>query len=248
MRAACGGMGRPHNPVAAAIVTAVLIGDRTGLPDEVRDAAPGGRHVSRHRHLRWATSPSSRGCARLLLLLGSGQARALGTIVALPRTPGRHVGRLGVARDADGLVYLTARLLDHRSPPWHALAVTAALVVCVRPLDVRRRRVHPDVRRDSRAARGCAPDLRPWPRPPPAGGVGDCSVAASLAAEVALLPVSALVFLSSDQCRSRAEPARGAFDGGRAGGGHRRRGLRRSQLDPGRPAGWVAHIAARRPR
>ena len=34
-------------------------------------------------------------------------------------------------------LYLTARLLDHRSPPWQALAVTAALVVCARPLDVR---------------------------------------------------------------------------------------------------------------
>ena len=27
----------PYNPIAAAIVTAVLIGDRTGLPDEIRE-------------------------------------------------------------------------------------------------------------------------------------------------------------------------------------------------------------------
>src|SRR5688572_29167648 len=35
------------------------------------------------------------------------------------------------------ILYLGARLLDHRSPPWHALAAAAAIVICARPLDVR---------------------------------------------------------------------------------------------------------------
>jgi competence protein ComEC len=34
-------------------------------------------------------------------------------------------------------LYLGARALDHRSSPWHALAFTAAVIVWIRPLDVR---------------------------------------------------------------------------------------------------------------
>jgi competence protein ComEC len=35
------------------------------------------------------------------------------------------------------MLYLAARALDLRSPPWHALAVAAALMVMLRPLDIR---------------------------------------------------------------------------------------------------------------
>ena len=42
----------PYDSVSAAIASAVLIGDRTGLPDETREALASRRHLSRHRHLR----------------------------------------------------------------------------------------------------------------------------------------------------------------------------------------------------
>ena len=41
----------PHDSISAAIASAVLIGDRTGLPDETREASAGGGHVPRHRDL-----------------------------------------------------------------------------------------------------------------------------------------------------------------------------------------------------
>lgn len=107
------------------------------------------------------------------------------------------------------VLYLGARVLDHRSTPWHALAIAAAMIVCVRPLDVRdagfiltfgasaallegARRVV------SATAATVLPTASPTvlattARRRAAGWV-IASLAASMAVEIALMPISAWVF------------------------------------------------------
>lgn len=185
----------PHSPVSAAIVTAVLIGDRTGLPDEIRLRlqAAGTYHVIAISggnigilatitlaclHLVGMTGRRGAACAILVLA-------AYATVV----TAAASVWRATLM----GVIYFCARLMDHRTGPWHAIGLAAALIVCVRPLDVRdagfvltfgataalleaARRVGP-----TSAGRGAAKWLL-------------ASVAASAAAEIVLLPVSAATF------------------------------------------------------
>lgn len=185
----------PHAELSSAIVTAILIGDRTGLPDEVRDRlqAAGTYHVIAISGGNIAILTAAIVCA--LMLCGvTGRPAAFVTIVLLLAyaqvvTAGASVWRATLM----ATLYLAARLLDHRSPAWHALVVTAALVVCVRPLDVRDpafaltfgataalleagRRVH---------------QIR-WPH----RGLQwvTATIAASAAAETVLFPISAEVF------------------------------------------------------
>jgi competence protein ComEC len=189
-----------RDPLSAAIVTAVLIGDRTGLPDEVRERlqAAGTYHVIAISGGNIAILAAL--CLVLLRLVGlAGRPAALLTLLVLLAyaqvvTAGASVWRATVMAS----LYLVARLLDHRSPPWHAWSMTAALVVCVHPLDVRdvgflltfgatAALLHvaslvssQDLRRgSSRSA------LLRWMF---------ASIAASLAAEAVLLPVSAHAF------------------------------------------------------
>ena len=185
----------PHDVVSAAIVTAVVIGDRTGLPADVRSRlqAAGTYHVI----------AISGGNIAILggLIFGmvaacgaGGRAAACLTLMALIAyaqvvTAGASVWRATLMAS----IYLSARLLDQRSPPWHALAAAAAIVVCVRPLDVRdvgfmltfgataalleaARRVMPLLSRGR---------VLSWLL---------ASIAASLAAEIALLPINAWTF------------------------------------------------------
>jgi competence protein ComEC len=129
----------PYDPVSAAIVTAVLIGDRTGLPDPIRLRlqAAGTYHVIAISGGNIAILAAL--TLAVLLVCGvSGRPAALATLLLLVAyaqvvTTGASVWRATVM----AVVYLGARLLDHRTPPWQAMAVAAALVLCVRPLDVR---------------------------------------------------------------------------------------------------------------
>ena len=128
----------PHGAIGAAIVTAVLIGDRTGLPDAVTDRL--------QRAGTYHVIAISGGNIAILagLVLGvlalcgvHGRARALITIAALVAyaevaTSGPSVWRA----TAMAIVYLAARLLDHRTPPRQAIALTAAVMAVVAPLDV----------------------------------------------------------------------------------------------------------------
>jgi competence protein ComEC len=185
----------PHDGVSAAIVTAVLIGDRTGLPDDIRLRlqAAGTYHVIAISGGNIAILAACSVCA--LLLCGiAGRPASLITLLALVAyalivTAGASVWRATVM----AVLYLLARVFDHRSPPWHAIGVAAALVVCVNPLDVRdagfvltfgaTAALLESVRRSSRIFRD-RPVMR-WIV---------ASVAASAAAEIALLPVSAWTF------------------------------------------------------
>ncbi|MGH8649518.1 MAG: ComEC/Rec2 family competence protein, partial [Burkholderiales bacterium] len=129
----------PHSELSAAIVMAVLIGDRTGLPDEVRVRlqAAGTYHVI-------AISGGNIAILTALtlgvLFVGgiTGRTAALVTVIVLVAyaevvTAGASVWRATIM----AILYFGARLLDHRSPPWHAIAIAAAVVICLQPLDVR---------------------------------------------------------------------------------------------------------------
>lgn len=129
----------PRDAVSAAIVTAVLIGDRTALPDPIRLRlqAAGTYHVIAISGGNIAILAAL--TVGALLLCGiTGRPAACLTLLLLVAyaqivTPSASVWRATLM----AVLYLAARLLDHRSPPWHAMGMAAALVVCARPLEVR---------------------------------------------------------------------------------------------------------------
>jgi competence protein ComEC len=195
-----------HDRVTAAIVLAVLIGDRTGLPDDVRDRlqAAGTYHVI-------AISGGNIAILTALVLgllrpLARGRRTSFVAIAVLLAyaqiaTSGPSVWRATLM----ALLYLAARAADHRSSSWHAISVAAAAMVAARPLEVRdpgfiltfaataalleaarwvgsRRGSMPLAGSDGRSRRSRA------------GVWVVASLGASLAVEVALLPVSVSVF------------------------------------------------------
>ena len=191
----------PHDPVAAAIVTAVLIGDRTGLPADVRLRlqAAGTYHVIAISGGNIAILAGI--VYGLLLVCGiRGRAAAFVTLLLLVIyaqvvTAGPSVWRATLM----AILYLGARLIDQRSPPWHALAVAAAVVICARPLDVRDAGFVLTFGATAallEAARRLAPGRGQGNQGPAMSVAGwlMASLAASLAAEVALMPINAWMF------------------------------------------------------
>lgn len=184
-----------HDAVSGAIVTAVLIGDRTGLPEEIRLRlqAAGTYHVIAISGGNIAILAGLI-LATLLVCGVTGRPAALVTLLLLVAYAQVVTAEPSVWRATFmAVIYLGARLLDHRSPPWHALAIAAGTIVCARPLEVRDagfiltfgataalleavRRVTPIMSPDR---------VRGWLL---------ASVAASLGVEIALLPVSAWTF------------------------------------------------------
>ena len=129
----------PHDGTAAAIVTAVLIGGRTGLPEAVTDRLQraGTYHVIA---ISGGNIAVLAGLSFGLLTLAGvpGRARALITIAILVvyaqiAAAGPSVWRATLM----AIVYLSARLLDHRTPPWQATTLAAGVMGVVSPLDVR---------------------------------------------------------------------------------------------------------------
>ena len=128
----------PHDMTAAAIVTAVLIGDRTGLPDEITDRLQraGTYHVIA---ISGGNIAVLAGLVLGLLALSGlpGRIRASVAIALLVAyaeiaTAGPSVWRATMM----AVVYLAARLLDHRTPPWQATTLAAGVMAVVAPLDV----------------------------------------------------------------------------------------------------------------
>src|SRR6185436_1225195 len=95
----------PHGTVAGAIVTAVLIGDRSGLPDEVRTRlqAAGTYHVI-------AISGGNIAILAAVILLALAISGISGRRAHWIR-PGGHCGAIGVASNARGC------RLSCRAPP-----------------------------------------------------------------------------------------------------------------------------------
>ncbi len=128
----------PHNAVSGAIVAAILIGDRSGLPDDVRERlqAAGVYHVlaisgGNIAILVGVVLVLSR-CVGMAGVISTGLTLALLLVYAQVVVAGPSVFRAVVM----ATIYLVARLWDHRTPPWQAIAVAAAISVAVQPLDV----------------------------------------------------------------------------------------------------------------
>jgi competence protein ComEC len=139
VRAAIGRHVSIHDSVTGGIVTAVLIGDRTGMPDHVRERlqAAGTYHVIA---ISGGNIAILAGLALLALAVVGVRGRpaaiaALAVVLAYAHvvTAGPSVWRATLM----AVTYLAARALDHRTPPWHAIATAAALMLVVRPLDIR---------------------------------------------------------------------------------------------------------------
>ena len=185
----------PHDAVAAAVVTAVLIGDRTGLPVEVRDRlqAAGTYHVIA---ISGGNIAILAGLVLGLLTVAGVRGRAAAWVAiavllvyAQIATAGPSVWRATLM----AVLYFGARLFDHRTAPWQAASVAAALMVVTHPLDVRDPgfilTFGATVALLEGARRG-----RAWlPRRRVAAWL-TASVLASLATEIALVPVSAQAF------------------------------------------------------
>ena len=128
----------PHSAVSEAIAAAVLIGDRTGVPDETRDAlqAAGTYHVIAISGGNIAILAA--GACGLLALVGvRGRVGALLTIVVLVAfamvvTAGPSVWRATVT----AIAYFAARVNDHRTPVWQATTAAAAIILVLKPLDL----------------------------------------------------------------------------------------------------------------
>lgn len=127
-----------RDPVAGGIVTAVLIGDRTGLPDDVRERLQraGTYHVIA---ISGGNIAILVGLIALVLFVCGirGRMAAAVTIVmlgayALLVTAGPSVWRATLM----AILYLAARLADQRTSPWQAMAVAAAVLTLIDPLGI----------------------------------------------------------------------------------------------------------------
>jgi len=184
-----------RNPTSGAITTAVLIGDRASIPDTVRERlqAAGTYHVIAISGGNIAIFVAL--VAALCALSGLGpRASSLVTIAALTAYSAIVVSGPSVRRAVlVAVIYLVSRILDHRTRAWQAVAVAASLMLVVWPLDLR----DPGFELTFGAA-GALLVLserlvlpRSWPLVV-RWAVG--AVAASLAVEIALLPVQAAAF------------------------------------------------------
>jgi len=184
-----------RNPTSGAITTAVLIGDRAAIPDAVRDRlqAAGTYHViaiSGGNIAIFVTLVTA-----LCALSGLGpRASSLVTIAPLTIYGGVVVSGPSVRRAVlVAVIYLLSCGLDHRTRAWQAVAVAASLMLAVWPLDLR----DPAFELTFGAAGALLVlserlSLPPsWPR---AARWATTAVAASLAVELALLPVQAAAF------------------------------------------------------
>jgi len=128
----------PRSPTSAAIVTAILIGDRAGLDAAVerRLQEAGTYHVIAISGGNIAVLAAV-ALALVRFTRAPGPSGPLAAIVALSAygfvaRGGPSVGRATVA----AVICLAARSLDHRAPPVNALAVTLAAAILASPLDL----------------------------------------------------------------------------------------------------------------
>ena len=181
-----------RSALSAAIVSAVLIGDRSGLPDEVRDRlqAAGTYHV-----IAISGGNIAILAALLLALLMPtglrGRRAAFATLLLLVAyanvvTAGPSVWRATLV----AIVYLCARLIDHRTSPWQAMAVAGGVLVVIAPLDVR----NAGFTLTFGAAAALLHVVRRGPVGPSRIAWLTTSIVSSAAVELALLPVMAETF------------------------------------------------------
>ena len=179
---------------SAGIVIAIIIGDRTGLDDDVqrRLQEAGTYHVM-------AISGGNIAILAALALLGFRATGFLGRTAMLSAMAallgyGYLVGGGASVNRATlmAVMYFAARALDLRGPPLNGLALAATLLVAVQPLAV----VDPGFLLTFGATLAIlvAVPAVPLQKLPRALAVPAALLAASVAAETMLLPISAFVF------------------------------------------------------
>ena len=179
---------------SAAIVAAIVIGDRAGLDDEVvrRLQEAGTYHVIAISGGNIAILAGLMLAAfRLAGMLGrAAMLSAIVVLVAYARLVG---GGASVDRATlMAVVYFAARVIDHRSPPLNTLALVAACLLVTQPLSL----LDPAFVLTFGATLAilvAAPIVGTWNVPPRLAPVATLLMA-SIATEVMLLPVGALVF------------------------------------------------------
>ena len=184
-----------HDDVSAAIAAAVLIGDRTGLPDETRSAlqVAGTYHVIAISGGNIAIVAAA-ACGLFAICGIRGRPAAvltIGVLVAFAAvvTSGPSVWRATLM----AIGYFAARALDHRTPVWQAAALAAAVLLVIRPLDV----VDPGFVLTFGATAALVEGARRGAGLLPRARVLSWIVATllgSVAVEAALVPVSAVAF------------------------------------------------------
>lgn len=179
---------------SAGIVTAILIGDRAGLDDEVerRLQEAGTFHVIAISGGNIAILAGI--MLTLFRLAGTlGRAATLSAMAVLISYAYLVGGGASVNRATFmAVLYLTGRLMDLRGPPWNVLAVAAALLVTLHPLSV----AEPGFLLTFGATIAIifvVPLTMRAPLPPAVAPVV-ATMAASLAAELMLFPVGASLF------------------------------------------------------
>jgi competence protein ComEC len=245
VRGAIGRWIAPHDPVSSAIASAVLIGDRTGLPDDTREALQqaGTYHVIA---ISGGNIAILAAVATLILAMvgvrgrtAAGAAIAVLSGYALVVTAGPSVWRATLM----AILYFSARTIDQRTGAWQTLSMAAALMIVARPLDVRDTGFILTFGATLALLEGARAGIRLTGRLRWLSWLA-ATGAASLAIEVALLPVSALLFSRVTGAglvlNLAAVPLMGVVQIA---------ALVTAIADsiPGiaGPAGWVAHIAAK---
>lgn len=184
----------PWSARSAAVVAAILIGDRAGLDEDAERTlqeagtyhviAISGGNIAILAGLCLFTLRAARAGPRVSALIVIGVLAAYGLVVA---------GSPSVMRAmAMAIVYLTTQIWDHRARPANVIALVAALVFCVAPLQS----VDAGFALTFAATLAIVIGLskfgghtrRWWLQPL------TTILAASIFAEVALLPISAFVF------------------------------------------------------
>ena len=184
----------PLSPTSAALVTAVLIGDRAAIPDDVRERlqASGTYHVIAISGGNIAVFVVI--VSALCRLAGLGpRGSAMLTLFVLLAYAGVVVSGPSVRRAVCvAVLYLGARAVDHRAPPWHAASMACAALLAAWPLDLRD--VGFVLTFGAASALLAAADAMRRPEWPVASRWLLQSMGASLAVEAVLLPVQALAF------------------------------------------------------
>jgi competence protein ComEC len=189
-----------HSRQSAAIVTAILIGDRAGLDADIerRLQEAGTYHVIAISGGNVAVLAGlALALARLARLsVRAGAVLAIGLLVAYGYVAGGgpSVGRATLA----AVLYLFARVLDHRAPAANTLAVAVAMALLRSPLDL----YDPGLALSYGATlalilgadTGTTHLFRRWPNVPPAVRAAAGLAVATICAEIAVLPLSALAF------------------------------------------------------
>ncbi len=185
----------PHDALSGAIAAAVLIGDRTGLPEQTRETlqAAGTYHVIA---ISGGNIAVLAGLASLLMGLAGVRGRRSALVVVavlaaygLVVTAGPSVWRATLM----AMLYFAARAMDHRTRAWHTVLAAMAVMMVARPLDLRDPGFILTFGATVALLEGGRLGAR-WQSRRRATAWILATVGASLAVELALLPVSALLF------------------------------------------------------